>query len=201
MKKKIDNEEARRILGKVHVSKAFWLCTSENLRSLEEVTKALKKATDETFRFHVNRHKNDLELWIKEVLMDKELARDISRVKTKETLIRKLLERIEKLHKIAGRGRKAVKKKTVAKKRRTVRRSIRPAKKRKKVVRKKKTVKKRPKKRVRKKTGQRASRTSKSSRSRKAKSSRSRKAKSSRSRKAKSSRSRKAKSSRSRKKR
>ena len=165
MKKKIDREEAKRILSKVHSSKAFWLCTSENLRSLEEVTKALKRAGDETFRFHVNRHKNDLESWIKEVVMDKELARDISRVKTKETLIRKILERVEKLQKISKKGGKTVKKKTAAKKR-VVRRNARPV-----AKKKKKTVKKRPKKQVRKnvkkKTVRRTSKRSKASRSRK----------------------------------
>ena len=109
MKKKIDEKEAKRILGKVPIPKALWLCTSEKLRSLEELTDALKKASNDTFRFHVNRHKNDLESWIKGTLMDKELARDISRVKTKETLIRKILERIEILKKIASSGKKPAK--------------------------------------------------------------------------------------------
>jgi len=103
MKKKIKPAEARHILRKVPTGISFWLCTNEQLRSLNELWKALEGTEDDVFRYHVNRDKNDFEAWIREVIKDKELAREIARIKTKATLIRKINERVEDLKKIAKR--------------------------------------------------------------------------------------------------
>lgn len=99
MKKRVSSAEARRILSKVPMQVNFWLCTNEQLRSLDELSISLKKANDEVFRYHVNRDKNDFEAWIRETIKDKELAREISRIKTRYTLIRKLDERVLELRK------------------------------------------------------------------------------------------------------
>lgn len=100
MKRPVQYAEARRILGKTSPTDGFWLCTNENLRSLNELSESLEKADNDVFRYHVTRDRNDFEVWIREILKDKELAREIARVKTKETLIRKILERIEELAKV-----------------------------------------------------------------------------------------------------
>ncbi len=100
MKKQVSNINARRILAKVPVEVSFWLCTNEQLRSLNELSDALKRANEDVFRYHVNRDKNDFEVWIRETVKDKELAREISRIKTRFTLIRKLGERVEELRKM-----------------------------------------------------------------------------------------------------
>lgn len=104
MKKRLNTAEARRILSKAPFQVSFWLCTNEQLRSLEELSVALKKASDDVFRYHVNRDKNDFEAWIRETIKDKELAREISRIKTRTTLIRKLDERVAELRKLVKKG-------------------------------------------------------------------------------------------------
>lgn len=116
MRKKAKLAEAKAILRKVPTGISFWLCTNEQLRSLNQLWKALENADDEVFRYHVNRDKNDFEAWIREVIKDKELAREISRIKTKSTLIRKIRERVEELKKIAQKGEKPKKAKTKGKK-------------------------------------------------------------------------------------
>lgn len=97
MKRKISPQEAKRILSKAPLNVSFWLCTNETLRSLEQVLKALERANDEVFRYHINRDKNDFEAWIRDIIRDRELAREISRIKTRETLIRKISERVQEL--------------------------------------------------------------------------------------------------------
>ena len=97
MKRKVPAAVAKSILARVPMQVSFWLCTNENLRSLADLSAALRKADDEVFRYHVNRDKNDFEVWIRVVLKDKDLAREIARVKTKETLMRKISERVEEL--------------------------------------------------------------------------------------------------------
>lgn len=115
MKKRVTPKEAKKILGKVPAMKSFWLCINMELRSLPELSLALESIDDDVFRYHVNKDKNDFEAWIRDVLQDKELAREIARVKTKETLLRKIKERSEQLRKRAKKGinKKRVKRKKV----------------------------------------------------------------------------------------
>lgn len=117
MKRTVQYPEARRFVARVSVKDSFWLCTNENLRSLSHIAAALEKVDDDVFRYHVTREKNDFEVWIREIVRDKELAREISRVKTKDTLIRKINERIQYVKKIVDRH-KALRKKTLKKSKR-----------------------------------------------------------------------------------
>ncbi|MEK6837585.1 MAG: hypothetical protein AABX69_02950, partial [Nanoarchaeota archaeon] len=71
---------AKGVLAKVPFQISFWLCTNQNLRSLADLSVALQRADHEVFRYHVNRDKNDFEVWIREVIKDKDLAREIARV-------------------------------------------------------------------------------------------------------------------------
>ena len=106
--------EAKRILSKVPDSVSFWLCTNQKLYSLRELAAELDQINDELFRYHVNRDKNDFENWIRDIIQDRELAREISRIKTKETLNRKIQERVEALIKSAAKDKKEEKKKKKA---------------------------------------------------------------------------------------
>ena len=104
MKRKVPVSVAKGILSRVPFQVSFWLCTNENLRGLSDVSDALQNATDEVFRYHVNRDKNDFEVWIRDVIKDKDLAREIARVKTRETLIRKITERVDELSSLVKKG-------------------------------------------------------------------------------------------------
>ena len=104
MKRKVPAAVAKGILSRMPFNVSFWLCTNESLRSLADVYEALERATDEVFRYHVNRDKNDFEVWIREVIKDKDLAREIARVKTKDTLVRKIRERVDELKSILKRN-------------------------------------------------------------------------------------------------
>ncbi len=107
MKRIIPYSEARRVLMRVPAPVSFWLCTNENLRSLSDLASALEEADNDVFRYHVSRDRNDFEAWIRDIVKDKELAREIARVKTKETLIRKINERVEALRVTVKRHQKA----------------------------------------------------------------------------------------------
>ncbi len=100
MKKSLSPSEAKRILARVPENLSFWLCTNDHLRNLDELSGSLQKVSDEVFRYHVNRDKNDFEVWIRDVVNDKELAREISRIKTRDTLVRKISERVFDLRKV-----------------------------------------------------------------------------------------------------
>jgi hypothetical protein len=107
MKKRTILPDAKRYLSKVPERVSFWLCTGAQLRSLKELSKVLQEISDDVFRYHVNRDKNDFENWIRDVIHHKELAREISRIKTKETLSRKIDEGVEELNSILKRSQKS----------------------------------------------------------------------------------------------
>jgi hypothetical protein len=144
MKKRVKPGEARRIMSKVPFNASFWLCTNDYLRSLRELAEALDKVDDDIFRYHVNRDKNDFEGWIREVVKDKELAREISRIKTRHTLVRKIYERLEELRSVLGA--KKTKKKKGKKRKKRKRTKVRKKKSKKRKPRKK-AVKKRRRRR------------------------------------------------------
>lgn len=106
MKRNLSPSEARKLLSKVPSEVSFWLCTNEHLRNLDELAVTLNKVNDEVFKYHVNRDKNDFEAWIRDIISDKELAREISRIKTRETLVRKISERVEELRKLTKKAAK-----------------------------------------------------------------------------------------------
>lgn len=138
MSKKITLIRAKNLLKVVPQKESFWLCTNQNLRSLNRLAKALDEVSDDVFRYHVNKYKNDFSTWVRDMISDNDFAREISRIKTKDTLVRKITEKVDeskdvvtKYKVIAAKRKKVVKKKV-----------------KKKAKKKKKPVKKKAKKKV-----------------------------------------------------
>lgn len=111
MTKKITLSRAKKILRIVPMSKSFWLCTNEYLRSLNTLAISLENASDDVFRYHVDKYKNDFSTWVKDVVDDKDLAREISRIKTRYTLVRKIRENVEESKNLVKRYKKPIQKK------------------------------------------------------------------------------------------
>lgn len=65
---------------------AFRLTSGQELKSLNELRKALSYITDEEFSHHVNAEKNDFASWARNTLKNAELADKISQARTKEEL-------------------------------------------------------------------------------------------------------------------
>ena len=106
MTKKLSLIRAKKILRVVPTSKSFWLCTNEYLRSLNTLADALEIVSDDVFRYHVDKYKNDFATWVKDCIDDKDLAREISRIKTRYTLIRKIRENVDEAKSLVRRYRK-----------------------------------------------------------------------------------------------
>jgi hypothetical protein len=107
MTRKLTLFRAKKILRVVPLSKSFWLCTNEYLRSLNTLADALERVSDDVFRYHVDKYKNDFATWVKDAVDDKDLAREISRIKTRYTLVRKIRENIDESKSIVRRYKKA----------------------------------------------------------------------------------------------
>lgn len=134
MSKKITLTRAKNLLQVVALKNSFWLCTNQNLRSLNTLATSLDEVNDDVFRYHVNKYKNDFSAWVRDVIGDNDFAREISRIKTKDTLVRKITEKVVESRNVVS------KYKDIAKKRKKVVK--------KKVKKPKKTRKRKPKKKI-----------------------------------------------------
>ncbi len=92
-------EDIKKILSNVSDFESFWFCNNTVASSLEELSKLLLEIDDTTFRYHLHKNKNDYEDWIKNIIGDEEFSKEISRVKTRVTLSKKIEERVDFLKK------------------------------------------------------------------------------------------------------
>jgi hypothetical protein len=69
--------DAKRALSDVSPEFVFYVCNGEILKNLEELGKALKRIDDMAYEYHVNAERNDFSNWIKDILGDDKLAKDI----------------------------------------------------------------------------------------------------------------------------
>jgi hypothetical protein len=94
-------EEAKRLLSDVDPQKAFWLYGGKVLRNLNELSESLKSMTEEVFKYHVNKEKNDFANWINDVIGDIDLTKDLRKLKTREVISKVVDKRISDLKKAA----------------------------------------------------------------------------------------------------
>ena len=66
-------------LGDVPLDKQFWCCDGRYLKNLGELEAALEGMTDDTFRCHVKETKSDFSNWVRDVIGDEKLARDLQK--------------------------------------------------------------------------------------------------------------------------
>lgn len=69
-------------------NKCFIMKNGLKLRTLRELSNALKHIDSETYNFHCNENKNDFANWIRDVIGEQELAHKIRSAKTKQEIIR-----------------------------------------------------------------------------------------------------------------
>lgn len=96
---KITQSMARKWLEDVPQGKQFWCHDGRYLKNLPELEAALKQMTEETFRYHVNETKSDFSNWVKDVIGDEKLSRDLQIYTTRAQAARSVAERIASLMK------------------------------------------------------------------------------------------------------
>lgn len=74
----------------------FWTCNGIIIKDLKELANALEKLDETTFVSHVNKTKNDFSKWINEILRDAELAKKISKIKTRTKMLKEIETHLKK---------------------------------------------------------------------------------------------------------
>jgi len=74
---KISKEEAQRRLGDVPDEYAFLCHDGRRLRNLVQLRDALATMSDDVFAYHSNKEKKDFSNWVRDVIKDARLARQL----------------------------------------------------------------------------------------------------------------------------
>lgn len=101
MAKNIKKEQAEKLLSDVGSGVVFFLHSGGVLKSMSELHQALKAMPKETFCFHVTKERNDFANWIRDIIGDVDLAKSLTRIRTKGTAVKKIGDRIKALEKAA----------------------------------------------------------------------------------------------------
>lgn len=70
-------EEAQRFLANVPEEYVFRCHDGKVIRNMRELAEALTGMTDETFGYHSNIDKRDFSCWVRDIIRDEKLARDL----------------------------------------------------------------------------------------------------------------------------
>jgi hypothetical protein len=91
---RIAKSVAQERLGNVSQEKQFWCHDGRYLKNLEELEVALEQMMEETFRYHSNETKSDFSKWVRDVIGDEKLSRDLQKSATREQAAKSVADRI-----------------------------------------------------------------------------------------------------------
>jgi len=82
----------KKVLGDAPEEKHFILSDGRKLKSVFELIDELETMGEETFRHHVNEHKNDFSNWIRDVFEEKSIAEEVHRIQNRTEAQRALMK-------------------------------------------------------------------------------------------------------------
>ena len=95
-------QEAKRLLDNVPEEYVFRCCDGSILHSMKELGAALKTMTDETYAFHVTTGKNDFTNWVRDIIKDGRLAKNLQKAPNQAQAAKLVDSRISLLSKRLG---------------------------------------------------------------------------------------------------
>ena len=91
---KITKEVAGRMLGEVPNGEQFYCTDGRVAKSLSELEVALKEMNEETFSYHSSEAKSDFSNWVRDVIGDEKLSRDLQKSTSRAQAVKKVADRI-----------------------------------------------------------------------------------------------------------
>ena len=91
---KILKKEAKRLMAKVPNEYVFHCQDGRILKNMQELENALNTMADDTFWYHSNGEKSDFGNWVRDVIDDQKLARDLSKAASRGQAAKSVKSRI-----------------------------------------------------------------------------------------------------------
>ena len=87
-------EQAQKLLAKVPDEYVFRCQDGRILRDMNELAEALATMTDETFVYHSNVEKKDFSNWVRDIIGDEKLAKDLEKVESRAQAAKQAATRV-----------------------------------------------------------------------------------------------------------
>jgi hypothetical protein len=78
---KITKQQALKFLDNVPEQYTFYCCDGHRIWNMRDLLSELLNMTDDTFSYHSNQEKTDFSNWVRDVIGDEKLARDLDKAK------------------------------------------------------------------------------------------------------------------------
>ena len=85
------------LLKEVKSKHYFWVHNGMIIKSIEELFIALELMNNSTFKFHVTKYKNDFSKWVRDVIKDEGLAKNLLKTQDKHASAIKVIKRVKEL--------------------------------------------------------------------------------------------------------
>jgi len=95
MAKKILKEEAEKYLASVPNDNVFWCCDGRVIRDMPDLAETLQNMDESTFEHHSNKERKDFSNWVREIVGDQKLARDLAKAGTLNQATRAVNQRVQ----------------------------------------------------------------------------------------------------------
>ncbi|MBI4267287.1 MAG: hypothetical protein HY662_00700 [Chloroflexi bacterium] len=89
--------DAKKFLADVPQECVFWSHDGRVLHNMQELADALTAMSDETFAYQCNLAKNDFGTWLRDIIGDKDLARNLEKTSSKTEAASAVSRRISTL--------------------------------------------------------------------------------------------------------
>ena len=91
---RITKEIAGKMLGEVPDGKQFYCADGRVIRNMPELELALKEMSEETFYYHSSETKTDFSNWVRDVIGDEKLSRDLQKSTDRAQAVKKVGDRV-----------------------------------------------------------------------------------------------------------
>jgi len=92
--RRILRQDAERLLANVPEEYVFWCCDGQVLKNMKELGEALTSMADETFAYHSNEERKDFSNWVRDIIRDEKLARDLQKSLNRTQAAKRVAERV-----------------------------------------------------------------------------------------------------------
>ena len=91
---RVTKEIAGKMLGEVPNGKQFYCTDGRVVKNLPELELALKEMSEETFCYHSSETKSDFSNWVRDVIGDEKLSRDLQKSTSRTRAVKNVADRI-----------------------------------------------------------------------------------------------------------
>jgi hypothetical protein len=90
----VSKNQAEKFLAKVPEENAFWCNDGSILRDLGQLKESLSVTSDQCFTYHSNEIKKDYSNWVRDVIGDEKLAKELEKASNREQAAKIVEERL-----------------------------------------------------------------------------------------------------------